>query len=66
VIQKGDTVICRAARGYDFTTGKAYTVTDYQEQAWTPGFTWPAYVQVRDDSGKLAWAHAHRFVKEDE
>lgn len=65
-MKTGDTVICRNANGYYFTVGKEYEVLRYDPEYYdkdTPaGFTWPAYVQVRDDEGNKAYAHAHRFV----
>lgn len=61
-MKAGDTVVCRGSRGYLFTTGKEYTVQDYQPEAHDTNFTWPAYVQVIDDCGKKVWCHAHRFA----
>ena len=65
MFNEGDQVICTGSRGYDFTTGKVYTVLKYEPQYYdadTPsGFTWPAYVKVKDDSGLEVFCHAHRF-----
>lgn len=66
-MNKGDKVVCHRAEGYNFTVGKTYKVTDYvgewQDTDSPGGFTWPAYVEVVDDAGKLASAHASRFER---
>lgn len=63
-MKPGDKVVCRASRGYHFTTGAVYTVLAY-EASWSDpdalNYTWPAYVVVVDDWGKRAHCHAHRF-----
>ncbi|QVR48665.1 hypothetical protein [Stenotrophomonas phage BUCT609] len=60
-MKAGDIIKCRGSNGYAFTTGKEYTVVDYQPSAHTEHFIWPAYVAVIDDDGKKAWAHSTRF-----
>ncbi len=57
----GDIVVCRGSRGYNFTTGKQYTVVAYEPESREMTFTWPAYVQIVDDDGKTVHCHAHRF-----
>lgn len=69
-MNKGDVVVCRNASGYVFTEGKTYGVIAYHPEWFDSsvpgGFTWPAYVVVRDDYGRNVRAHAHRFTpKED-
>ena len=69
-MQKGDTVVCRNKSGYLFTEGKEYTVVAYDPEMYdssTPGgFTWPAYVVVRDDNGRNVKCHAHRFTEKED
>lgn len=60
-MQTGDLVVCRAARGYHFTEGKTYEVVRYEPRVADLNFTWPAYVHVVDDYGKLVVCHASRF-----
>lgn len=61
----GNTVVCINAIGYDFTTNKEYTILEYipelHDDSVANGFTWPAYVEVRDNSGHQVRCHAHRF-----
>lgn len=57
----GDTVRCVGPRGYMFTMGKDYTVVKYEPKFAGLNFTWPAYVVVKDDYGKLVHCHAWRF-----
>lgn len=61
--KKGDIVICVHSYGYLFTTGKEYVIIEYDAESSCPdtGFTWPDYVSVKDDNGKIAYCHAHRF-----
>ncbi len=61
-MQAGDTVFCKISRGYNFTYGKAYTVLRYEPSVADPTYTWPAYLHVLDDSGRVAICHAHRFT----
>lgn len=67
-MKRGDTVICRDSGGYDLTTGNAYVVIEYEPPYTDPtsrsGFTWPAYVVVLDDYGKMIHCHASRFTEE--
>lgn len=58
--------MCRISSGYAFTEGKHYTVEKYEPSVADLNFTWPAYLHVVDDNGKVAVCHAHRFdpVKE--
>lgn len=68
-MQTGDVVVCVGSRGYCLTTGKEYTVLDYQP-AWydssaAAGFKWPAYVIVEDDFGVRVHCHASRFKPKD-
>ncbi len=57
----GDIVVCRGSYGYHFTTGKQYTVVRYEPPFPDETYTWPAYVLIEDDSGKVVICHAHRF-----
>lgn len=60
--QEGDTVRCVSARGYVLTTGKEYKVLEVVPQTYMEnGFTFPYYVAVRDDLGRLVLCHHHRF-----
>lgn len=59
--KKGDVVECVASRGYCFTTGKEYIIIGYEPECHSAAYTWPPYVRVMDDSGKIAYCHAHRF-----
>ena len=47
--------------GYFLTEGKVYDVVGFDPPYPDVNFTWPAYVEVIDDRGKLAVAHARRF-----
>lgn len=64
-MKAGDKVVCTGSNGYAFTTGQEYTIIEYQPPYRDPtsaaGYTWPAYVVVMDDDGKLAHCHANRF-----
>lgn len=67
--KKGDIVICTGSRGYNFTAGKEYVIIDYSPECYESnagGFTWPAYVQVADDAGKVVTCHARRFKPKDD
>ena len=65
MFNEGDQAICTGSRGYDLTTGKVYTILKYEPSYHdcngVSGFTWPAYVKVTDDYGKIVHCHAHRF-----
>lgn len=63
VFQKGDLVTPIYTSGYHLTMEKVYEVVSYDPPLPDMNFTWPAYVEVLDDSGKLAVAHARRFEK---
>lgn len=63
VFEEGDEVICIGDRGYNFTSGKKYTVLRYEEPVRCESFTFPAYVVVKDDTGNNAHCHATRFEK---
>ena len=41
--------------------GEGYDVVKYDPPYPDVNFTWPAYVEVIDDRGKLVAAHARRF-----
>jgi hypothetical protein len=43
------------------TQGKVYTVKEYIPRSVHPTFTFPPYLTVWDDSGKLVTGHDHRF-----
>lgn len=63
----GERVVCRNSSGYLFTEGKEYEVVEMIPP--TPmenGFTFPAYVVVTNDNGRLSHCHAHRFVRRTE
>lgn len=65
-MRPGTRVIGAGVRGCRcLTEGKEYTVEDYQPAYTDPtsasGFTWPAYVGVINDDGRLAYYHTHRF-----
>lgn len=66
-MKTGDRAVCVGSRGYDFTTGKEYEIVQYDPPYRAEGdwFTWPAYVAVVDNSGKLVHCHAHRFKVEE-
>lgn len=60
--EAGQRVRCDHADGYAFTVGKEYTILEYTPR--TPsgyGFSFPAYVEVKDDYGRTAYCHAYRF-----
>ncbi|UDL16929.1 hypothetical protein [Stenotrophomonas phage TS-10] len=60
-IRTGDIVVCTGSRGYHLTTGKRYRVLAYLPEEHSEHFTWPEYVNVTDDYGKVVGCHAHRF-----
>ena len=61
VFKRRDKVTPIYPSGYDLTAGKVYEVVSYIPSFSADNFTWPAYVQIHDDRGKLATAHARRF-----
>ena len=46
---------------YHLTVGKVYDVVGFDPPYPDWNFTWPAYVEICDDRGKLVVAHARRF-----
>ena len=61
VFKKGDKITPVYTSGYHLTMGKVYKVVSYRPPFSEETFTWPAYVQIHDDSGRLVTAHARRF-----
>ena len=61
VFNVGDKVLPNYSSDYHLTLGKAYVVVKYDPPFREDNFTWPAYVQIHDDRGKLVTAHARRF-----
>ena len=61
VFNVGDKVTPLYTSGYHLTTGKVYDVVGFDPPYPDENFTWPAYVEVIDDRGKLVVAHARRF-----
>ena len=61
VFKPGDKVTPIHLSDYHLTMGKAYVVVNYDPPYPDENFTWPAYVQIHDDRGKIATAHARRF-----
>ena len=61
VFNVGDKVSPIYTSGYFLTMGEVYVVVKYDPPFREENFTWPAYVQIHDDRGKLAVAHARRF-----
>ena len=61
VFNVGDKVSPNYTSGYHLTMGKVYVVVSYAPPFHEENFTWPAYVQIHDDRGKLVTAHARRF-----
>ena len=61
VFNQGDKVTPVYTSGYFLTEGKVYEVVKSDPPFYDEGFTWPAYVEICDDRGKLAVAHARRF-----
>ena len=61
VFKEGDKVTPNYSSGYHLTVGKVYEVVKYDPPFREENFTWPAYVQIHDDRGKLATTHARRF-----
>ena len=57
----GDKVTPVYSSGYHLTMGKVYVVVAYDPPFSEETYTWPAYVQIHDDSGRLVTAHARRF-----
>lgn len=62
----GDRVVCLYNNGYLLTVGKEYVVLRYEPTCPDLNFTWPAYVYVEDDEGRMVVCHAQRFKKEAE
>ncbi len=60
-MKTGDQVVCRRPEGYAFTEGKTYTAAKYEPRTPDGHFTWPAYLHVEDDNGRMAACHANRF-----
>lgn len=61
VFTVGDKVTPLYSSGYHLTLGKVYEVVKYDPPYPDENFTWPAYVEIHDDRGKLVVAHARRF-----
>ena len=61
VFSQGDRITPVYSSGYHLTMGKVYEVVKYEAPFPEDFFTWPAYVEIHDDRGKLAVAHARRF-----
>lgn len=62
VFAVGDKVTPRYIYSYFLTMGEVYTVLAYNPPEPEPGrVTFPAYVSVKDDRGRVIWAHACRF-----
>ena len=61
VFNVGDKITPNYSSGYHLTMGKVYVVVKYDPPFSEDFFTWPAYVQIHDDRGKLSTAHARRF-----
>lgn len=61
IFEVGQIVIARSSYPWRLTEGHLYTVVEYIPTEYSPHFTWPAYVAIVDDSGKLATFHAYRF-----
>lgn len=61
-MKTGDWIICYGSYNAPLTLGKRYWVFYYEPKfPDIGGFTWPAYVTVRDDDGNVSTFHAHRF-----
>ena len=61
VFKAGDKVSPVYTTDYHLTKGKVYVVVTYSPPFPEEIFTWPAYVQIHDDLGKLVTAYARRF-----
>jgi hypothetical protein len=61
VFNVGDMVTPTYTSGYHLTMGNVYAVVSYDPPLPDMNFTWPAYVEVLDDRGKLVAAHARRL-----
>lgn len=58
-------IVCKQSDGYNITVGKEYEAIELEakrREVSATSFTWPAYVQFKDDNGKICIAHASRFV----
>lgn len=66
IFEPGDKVICYDSHGYAFTKGKEYTVVDYipefDDRDTASGFTYPAYLDIIDNSDRRVRCHASRFL----
>ena len=63
VFEVGDVVVCVSANGYTLPRGKQYVVVKYEAEYPDSAFTWPAYVTIQSDQGRLFICHAYRFKK---
>mgnify|MGYP000879960009 CR=1 FL=1 len=63
VFKIGEKVIATGSYNRHLTTGKEYTVTNYEPEYPDDHFTWPAYVTVIGDFGKPVTGHTYRFRK---
>ena len=61
VFSVGDRVSPVYTSDYHLTMGKVYEVVKFEAPFPDENFTWPAYVEIIDDRGKFAVAHARRF-----
>ena len=61
VFTVGDKITPVYTTAYHLTMGKVYEVVKYDPPFPDENFTWPAYVEIYDDHGKLVVAHARRF-----
>jgi len=55
-------VVCVNPHGYySLTEGKEYEVVEFEPRIIHPHYTFPRYVSVIDDRGKVSTGHAYRF-----
>lgn len=61
IFKTGDKVKCLNATGYLLTKGKVYEISEYEPKFRLGNFTFPPYVKVIGDNGKMLHCHATRF-----
>lgn len=61
VFKLGQRVQATGPYMWSLTEGREYIVLAYEDPVVTPTFTFPAYVTVMGDLGKLVTGHTYRF-----
>ena len=61
VFEVGQRVVTTGSYMWSLTEGEEYVVVEYRPSVCFPSFTFPPYVTVMGDLGRLVTGHTHRF-----